>query len=256
MLPDLSPGSAVAIAGAEDWAEMTKRTAEFLSPEKSRFTLNGMKLEIGERGGRMVATDGHKLSLVERGGCVGKFNAFIPARLVLSKAAAGGDVELYEDDNHIQVNVSGRRVVVRKLSGTFPDYERVIPYKSKAPVLEVDAAALLAAAERAGKVIGKKEHCRPVVVNLNGCASVQVQEGYQKIVKYQEDVPAQWGGQTDTPMKVDVDYLGVVLRAVGPGMVSLRVPVSQGEGGTPRVDGAILAKGVEGVTVVLMPIRW
>ena len=40
---------------------------------------------------------------------------------------AKGDISFGEDPNHIYFEVDGRLLITRKLSGTFPNYEMVIP---------------------------------------------------------------------------------------------------------------------------------
>ena len=47
-------------------AEMISRTIFAISSEESRFTLNGALLTAADSGLVMVATDGHRLSMVER----------------------------------------------------------------------------------------------------------------------------------------------------------------------------------------------
>ena len=80
----------------------------------------------------MVTTDGHRLAYVE---CAiadkeGVMDTLIPkkALLELVKISRGeGEVSFGEDPNHIYFEVEGRLLITRKLSGSFPNYEMVIP---------------------------------------------------------------------------------------------------------------------------------
>jgi DNA polymerase-3 subunit beta len=114
---------------------LTRRTSFAISAEESRFTLNGCLLVRGEDGLKMVATDGHRLALAESSRGAGEARKFLIPRNVLDDlakvagtTAADVDVAISVDDNHLFFDFGGDRLVTaRKLSGNFPDYERVIP---------------------------------------------------------------------------------------------------------------------------------
>jgi DNA polymerase-3 subunit beta len=119
-------------------ASMIARTSFAISMEESRFTLNGALLFLRPEGLTMVATDGHRLAYVQAasadGGQVNKqFRALIPKKALveLIKLAdeAGPDAKAIfaGDDNHLFFQVGHRLLITRKLTGNFPDYERVLP---------------------------------------------------------------------------------------------------------------------------------
>ena len=83
---------------------------------------------------KMVTTDGHRLAYIEReAGVPGDqtMDALIPKKALteLTKISRGaeGEVSFGEDTNHIYFEVDGRLLITRKLSGSFPNYEMVIP---------------------------------------------------------------------------------------------------------------------------------
>lgn len=109
-------------------------TSFAITNEQSRFTLSGAKFMIENGKARMVTTDGHRLAFIERN--VEKSNdetmdSLIPkkALIELTKISRGadGEVSFGEDVNHIYFEVDGRLLITRKLSGTFPNYEMVMP---------------------------------------------------------------------------------------------------------------------------------
>jgi DNA polymerase III subunit beta len=109
-------------------------TSFAITSEQSRFTLSGAKFMLGEGIARMVTTDGHRLAFIERSvgnGSEDSMDALIPKKalteLVKISRNAGGDVSFGEDTNHIYFEVEGRLLITRKLSGTFPNYEMVMP---------------------------------------------------------------------------------------------------------------------------------
>lgn len=119
-------------------ASMIARTAFAISMEESRFTLNGALLLMRPEGLTMVATDGHRLAFVQAapadsGDLEKTFRALVPkkamAELVKLADVAGDDgrVVFAGDDNHLFFQLGGRLLITRKLTGNFPDYERVLP---------------------------------------------------------------------------------------------------------------------------------
>jgi len=119
-------------------ASMIARTSFAISTEESRFTLNGALLLMRPEGLTMVATDGHRLAYVQvkpadSGNLDKPFRALVPkkamAELIKLAEDAGTDVKAIfaGDDNHLFFQVGHRLVMTRKLTGNFPDYERVLP---------------------------------------------------------------------------------------------------------------------------------
>lgn len=109
-------------------------TSFAITNEQSRFTLSGAKFVIQDGFAKMVTTDGHRLAYIEQK--VGdkktdNMDALIPkkALLELVKIArdSASEIAFGEDSNHIYFEVDGRLLITRKLSGTFPNYEMVIP---------------------------------------------------------------------------------------------------------------------------------
>jgi DNA polymerase-3 subunit beta len=104
-----------------------------ITQEQSRFTLSGAKFMIADGTARMVATDGHRLAFAEKSGVdvEGEMDCLIPKKALteLVKISADGEkpVSFGEDPNHIFFEADGRLLITRKLTGTFPNYEMVIP---------------------------------------------------------------------------------------------------------------------------------
>ncbi len=116
---------------------MIGRTIFAISNEESRFTLNGALMLLRETALIMVATDGHRLAMVQRDGLnLGgvSYRALLPKKamgeiLKLGNDAQGEDpsFEFSGDDNHLFFRIGERMLMSRKLTGNFPDYERVLP---------------------------------------------------------------------------------------------------------------------------------
>ncbi|MEO7539916.1 MAG: DNA polymerase III subunit beta [Pyrinomonadaceae bacterium] len=117
---------------AETFNYFIRNTAFAITNEQSRFTLSGAKFIIGDGSAKMVTTDGHRLAYVERAinDKEAVMDTLIPrkALLELVKISRGiGEVAFGEDTNHIYFETEGRLLITRKLSGSFPNYEMVMP---------------------------------------------------------------------------------------------------------------------------------
>jgi DNA polymerase-3 subunit beta len=102
-----------------------------VSAEESRFQLNGALLKLKGDTVEMVATDGHRLALVET--ALASSNGHQDHVLVPRKALQelqrfeGGDKLGYRrGEHHLSFRLGRRELICRILEGTFPVYERVI----------------------------------------------------------------------------------------------------------------------------------
>jgi DNA polymerase-3 subunit beta len=113
------------------------RTIFAISNEESRYTLNGALLVIKAESLAMVATDGHRLSYVEKPnenleGISGEKRVLIPRKALqeLQQLLNGTEAEKidFADDEHMLFFRIGHRTLsTRKLSGQFPNFEAVMP---------------------------------------------------------------------------------------------------------------------------------
>jgi len=118
-------------------ADAIAKTIFAISLEESRYTLNGALLVLKPGSLSMVATDGHRLALVETDH---KFEGFsAETRVLIPKkamseiqrlAAEDGDdatVDFAQDESHLFFQFGSRLLTARKLTGQFPNYEAVLP---------------------------------------------------------------------------------------------------------------------------------
>lgn len=146
VLPDVGPIQFAGMIAKVDFA---------ISVEESRFTLSGALLSISDGKMRLVATDGHRLTYLEKAVDDGlKFEAIISRRglgelrKLGSSAVLGDRVIISSDENHLFFRIGKRLLVSRKVAGNFPDYRRVLPSSEGRAVLTVDRQELIGAAGR------------------------------------------------------------------------------------------------------------
>jgi DNA polymerase-3 subunit beta len=121
-----------------DLGEMIEKVIFAASTEESRYNLNGVFFEAISSGdknlARMVATDGHRLALIDRespefSGV--KKGSIIPKRGLneVKKIVSEnpGETRISLTDNSFVLKVSSFTIVIRLIDGEFPDYKQVIP---------------------------------------------------------------------------------------------------------------------------------
>jgi DNA polymerase-3 subunit beta len=106
-----------------------------VSGEDSRFQLSGALLKIKAKSVELVATDGHRLALIESplaeppaGGKGGEDSALVPRKALQELLRMEGDASVVfrRSEHHLVFTVGAREMTCRVLEGSFPDYERVI----------------------------------------------------------------------------------------------------------------------------------
>ncbi|MFT4112533.1 DNA polymerase III subunit beta [Silvibacterium sp.] len=113
------------------------KTIFAISNEESRYTLNGALMILKAESLAMVATDGHRLSFIEKGGetlsnVSGERKTLIPRKALaelqsLLSNTEAETIEFAEDDHTLFFRVGHRVLTSRKLTGQFPNYEAVMP---------------------------------------------------------------------------------------------------------------------------------
>ena len=140
------------------------RTIFAITNEESRYALSGTKFELSEASVRMVATDGHRLSFIEKQGQFfqgEKIDILIPRKTLAELAKlcsdSNGIVEFAKSDTHLFFKVDQRLLSSRTLSGQFPNYELVLP-KDKRTAVHFENLRLSSAIKRVSLMADEKSH--------------------------------------------------------------------------------------------------
>jgi len=115
------------------WKRLTRKVLYAVSAEETRFQLMGVLLKDKGKEFELVATDGHRLALINFPKEDAK--ATLPNVLIPKKALAeilkmdgGSDarVEIRHSENHLLFTVGNRQLIARLLDVNFPDYEKIL----------------------------------------------------------------------------------------------------------------------------------
>jgi DNA polymerase-3 subunit beta len=217
-------------------SSMIARTSFAISMEESRFTLNGALMLLKPDGMIMVATDGHRLAFVESGvdgGQVSRnFRALMPKKAMaeIAKLGDGSGPEAKAifagDENHLFFKIGERLLLTRKLTGNFPDYERVLP-KDNSLTAKLNRDEIRSAIERVAQFAD--ERSRAIRVKFVP-GEIQIFSSSVETGESEESVPGDYQGP-DLDIGFNAQYLLDFLRVIGQDEVAfeLKDPKSAGE---------------------------
>lgn len=219
--PDIAPGELPIHfdIAASDLRRLIEKTEFAISTEETRYYLNGIYLHVEADKLRGVATDGHRLALVDLdlpADAADMAGVIIPRKTVGEIQRLLDDVETVAvelSDTKIRVTCGDAVLTSKLIDGTFPDYRRVIP-QGNDKTLEIDRAAFHAAIDRVATVSSEKGKATKLTLskdNLDlsvtnpdsGSASEEVEAGYDAEpleigfnARYLLDIVAQIEGDT------------------------------------------------------------
>src|SRR5438309_665702 len=131
------PTASIVKIPAQVLREMISKTGFAIANEESRYTLNGALMVLKPESITMVATDGHRLAHIERGGekfegISGEMKTLIPKKAmdelkILLDSTDTDVIEFAKDESTLFFRIGPRLLTSRQLTGQFPNYEAVIP---------------------------------------------------------------------------------------------------------------------------------
>ncbi len=168
-------GVSMVEADGETISEMVNKTIYSVTREDAGFKLSGVLMQKVERDGntflRMVATDGHRLSMIDKP--IGGLESLdlgdgimIPKKGMseLNKMASeGGPIRIGFKDKNCVARRENVLLIIRLLETRFPDYNAVIPEKQQY-ILDVDRVLILDAMRK--MLILSNERYRAVKIVL------------------------------------------------------------------------------------------
>ncbi len=250
-LPDAS-GKARAALPRAALKEMVAKTQFAITGEDTRYFLNGAKFVIRPESLTLVATDGHRLALVDvehKGGVSEEVGVILPKKTLIELGKllveGDGDVMFEAGENHLFFEVGGRMLISRMIDGQFPAYERVIP-KNNDKHIEFERERLTNAVKRVALL--SNERSRAVKFEITK-GKVEVTSSSSEFGEAREELSVDYAGG---PLTISfnaqyvLDFLNVV--ETDGVQLSLKDEASQ------AVMTPVGAQGYS-YTYVIMPMR-
>ena len=183
-----------------------------------RHYLNGLLLEFTATNVRTVATDGHRLALMEKdkkSDLSTNGQAIVPRKgiLEISRLLAGRnkneEVILEIGSNHLRLSVDDASLTTKLLEGTFPDYSKVIPDEGNTPVL-VDRDTLKGGISRASVLSSDRN---PLIRMTFAKGQVTLSGNNHEQEEAVEEIEVEYDGQ-EMEVGFNVSYLLDILAVI------------------------------------------
>jgi DNA polymerase-3 subunit beta len=235
--------------------EMVAKTQFAITGEDTRFFLNGALFVLRPESMSLVATDGHRLAMVEVKRDPKSTKETAELKPILPKKTLGelarllsegdGDVGFERGENHLFFDVGGRMLISRMIDGQFPAYERVIP-KGNDKHIEFERDRLTNAVKRVALLSNERSRAVKFLIEKN---RVDVTSSSPEFGEAKESLPVEYSGQA-MQICFNAQYVLDFLAAVSTDTVALELKdeVSQ------AMMKPIGAEGYE-YTYVIMPMR-
>lgn len=210
-------GDITAQLPAVPFGDMIAHTIFSISAEESRFTFNGALLQIAPDKLTLVATDGHRLALSERSietGAAAPMRALVPRKAMqeilklVPETPADANIEFAATENHLFFRIGKRLLLGRKLTGNFPDYDRVLP-KEHNHVVAVPRDDLRATIERVSQF--SDERSRAVKLKIS-TGELTIHSSLSETGESEESLPTPYDGPS-VEIGFNAQYILDFLRA-------------------------------------------
>jgi len=250
-LPEPGDGAKATIKG-KTLAQMVALTQFAITGEDTRYYLNGAQFVLRPEVMTFVATDGHRLALVNvtHDGPKGdEIRAILPRKTLSELGRLLGDTDVdvqYErGENHLFFEIGPRLLISRMIDGQFPAYEKVIP-RGNDKHIEFERDQLANAVRRVA--IMSNERSRAVKMMIDK-GKVEVTSSSPEFGEAREPIAVEDGGPTLTicfNAQYVLDFLNVVQSEIV--ALELKDEVSQAVMKPVGVDGY-------DYTYVILPMR-
>jgi DNA polymerase-3 subunit beta len=233
-LPVFPTAGAVKIPG-QVLRSMIAKTGFAIANEESRYTLNGAQMILKPESIIMVATDGHRLSHIERPGekfegVSGEMKTLVPKKAMdelksLLDSTEADFIDFAKDESTLFFRIGPRLLTSRQLTGQFPNYEAVLP--------KDNSKSILLHGEEFGQAISRvaqfaDERSRAVRIKLEN-GELKLSASSTETGESEDSLETDYKGETLT-IGFNAQYLLDFLKAVGAGDVKLELKDAQSAG--------------------------
>ena len=236
--------------------EMIERTIYSVSNDETRYHLNGVYFEKNTDGGktkfRMVATDGHRLSLVERFTADESANIINSGVIIPKKGLAEvkkiidsseGDIEMAIEGSQLIVKSESTILMVRLIEGKYPNYQQLIPQGLK-KAATIDRDSLLSSIRRVSLLSNQKSKGVTIALTKD---RMEISSNNPELGDAKEEIEVDYSGE-DLKIGFNAKYILDILNSFSEDRLSLELDGQLS-------PGLIRPENDKNYTCVVMPMR-
>ena len=222
--------------------EMIAKTTFAIANEESRYTLNGALMVLKPESITMVATDGHRLAHIERGGekfegVSGEMKTLVPKKAMdeIKSLLDSTDVEAIDfakDESTLFFRIGPRLLTSRQLTGQFPNYEAVLP-KDNNKSVTVNCDDLTGAIQRVAQFAD--ERSRAVRMKIEK-GELKISASSTETGESEDSIETNYNGDS-VIIGFNAAYLIDFLKATGSGEVRMEFKDAQSAGQLRPAEG-------------------
>ncbi len=219
-LPEFSPEHLVKLQSAV-LSQMIERTMYATSVDETRYNLNGVYFEVTPDIGkiRLVATDGHRLALVDR--TVGDEVSALASGVIIPRKGLAELKRLVDEEDADEIELGfegssglarkgGVTLVMRLIEGEFPNYHQVIP-KDADLKITLAVEPLIRAVRRVALL--SAERSRAIKIDITE-GKFTISSSNPDLGEAQEEVDIDYSGEA-VSIGFNAKYLLECLSAIG-----------------------------------------
>jgi DNA polymerase-3 subunit beta len=237
-------------------AEMVEKTIYSVSTDETRYHLNGVYLEVRNEGEsavyRMVATDGHRLSMIDRRVAAAPSRAGNQGVIIPRKGLHEIRKLLDTVEDTVEIAIEGAQLIVRNgttvlmvrlIEGKYPNYTQLIPQNLKEHFL-VQREALLSSLKRVSLLSNAKS--KGVTFSLaNG--KMEITSNNPELGDAKEEIEVEYKGK-DMRIGFNARYVLDVLASMADDVVRMEL-------NDQLSPGILRPNDDKSYTCVVMPMR-
>jgi DNA polymerase-3 subunit beta len=248
-LPE-SPSGMVELA-AQPLREALEAVTHACSSDETRYNLNGVYLEPS---GRAVATDGHRMAVVDfdAGPLPWAEGIIVPLKAVKALTALlkkADIISAVSSAKFMCVTGDDWFMSIRLIEGEFPNYQQVIP-KAIGETVKTDSGAFLSALATANETAPERNHAVKIVLN----GSMELHTSNPDIGDFVVDCPCKRSGSDLIELGFNGRYLEQAVKAVCDSELYIGLaPVGERSG--PTASPIRISGSDSGRFAVVMPMR-
>ncbi|MFN9066278.1 MAG: DNA polymerase III subunit beta [Bdellovibrionales bacterium] len=231
--------------------EMIDKTIFSVSSDETRYHLNGVFFEVSPKGLRMVATDGHRMSLINKD--IENFNTPVQQGVIIPRKGLHEIKKILESLNtEVEIAIEGSQFIlkanstilmIRLIEGKYPNYQQFIPTKLPNKI-SVPRQSFLQSLERVALLANQKS--KAVQFSFSN-GKVEISSSNPELGDAKEEVEINYKGQ-DIKIGFNARYISDVL-------VNMKQDIVDIELNDQLSPGLIRPHEDQQYTCVIMPMR-
>lgn len=231
--------------------EMIDKTIYSVSNDETRYHLNGVFFEMNAQGLRMVATDGHRMSLINKAAeetknSVGQ-GVIIPRKGLheIKKLLEGidGSVEIAIEGSQFILKFASAVLMIRLIEGKYPNYQQFIPQKLPQKVL-INRESFLTSLKRVSLLANQKS--KAVLLNLSN-GKMEISSNNPELGDAKEEIEVGYTG-ADIKIGFNAKYITDILTSMDQDVIEFEL-------NDQLSPGLMRPSNDSSYTCVVMPMR-